>query len=201
VAQLYLVEAEEILPRIPVYLSSGALILVLGWVALLVGGRSLGAVAMGIGPAPWSTALGWGVGVTGAAVLLLWAVQAARRALGLRESRLLFLLLPRTGIEKALFAGLSLAAGIGEELAYRGYLVPTLGGMMGSEWGAALASSLVFGILHAYQGWLGVVRTAMLGMLLAASFLVAGTLWPAVLAHALLDLLAGLVLGESLIRE
>jgi membrane protease YdiL (CAAX protease family) len=41
----------------------------------------------------------------------------------------------------------------------------------------------------------------MLGMLLAASFLVAGTLWPAVLAHALLDLLAGLVLGESLIRE
>ena len=41
-AQLPLVEEEENLPRIPVYLSSGATILILGWLGLVVGGRSLG---------------------------------------------------------------------------------------------------------------------------------------------------------------
>ncbi len=201
VAQLHFVDAEESFPRIPVYLSSGAVILILGWMALLVGGRSLGVDAMGIGPAPWPRVVGWTLGLSGAAVLLLGAFLAARRRLGIRESRLLRLLLPVTATDKAVFAGLSLAAGMGEELAYRGYLLPTLVGLLGSEWSAALVSSLVFGILHAYQGWLGVARTAILGMLLAGSFLMAGTLWPAILAHAILDLVAGLVLGESLIRE
>jgi len=72
---------------------------------------------------------------------------------------------------------------------------------LGWNWGAALLSSAVFGLLHAYQGWLGVLRTAVLGMILAASFIVSGVLWPAILAHAILDMIAGLVLGETLVRE
>jgi membrane protease YdiL (CAAX protease family) len=66
---------------------------------------------------------------------------------------------------------------------------------------AAVLSSLVFGILHAYQGWLGIVRTALLGMILAASFVVSGSLWPAIIAHALLDVLVGLVFAETLMKE
>ncbi len=192
---------EESLPRIPVYLSSGALILLIGWVALLVGGGSLGAEAMGIGPAPPGVVVAWMLGLTAAAVALLEGFNLLRRRVGIRESRLLAELLPRTLTEKGIFAGLSLAAGVGEELAFRGYLLPTLAGVTGSPWGAALLSSVVFGILHAYQGWLGVVRTGVLGLLLAASFLISGTLWPAILAHAIVDLLAGLVLGDALIKE
>jgi membrane protease YdiL (CAAX protease family) len=48
---------------------------------------------------------------------------------------------------------------------------------------------------------LGIVRTTCLGFLLAASFLLSGSLWPAVLAHTILDVLGGLVLGETLVRE
>jgi membrane protease YdiL (CAAX protease family) len=59
----------------------------------------------------------------------------------------------------------------------------------------------MFGLLHAYQGWLGMVRTAVLGMVFATSFLVTGTLWPVIIAHAALDVLGGLVLGETLMRE
>lgn len=201
VAQLPLVEGEEGLPRPAVYLSSGALILILGWLALWVGGRSLGVVEMGLGPVYPGTVLGWTLGMTAVTLLLLWGFHAARRRLGLRETSVLAQLLPRTRQEKALFALLSLAAGVGEELAYRGYCIPTLAGLTGSPWGAAVLSSAAFGALHAYQGWLGIARTGLLGFLLAVSFLETGSLWPAILAHAILDLLAGLVLGETLIRE
>ncbi len=200
-AQLPLLEEEGPLPRIPVYLSSAGTILILGWLGLLVGGKSLGDEAMGLGPVPWISLVGWTLGATLGALILLGLFHGLRRWLGIRESPLLVQLLPRTGSEKAAFAGLSLAAGVGEELAYRGYLIPTLAGLLGSGWGAALLSTLVFGILHAYQGPLGVVRTTALGFLLAGAFLVTGSLWPAILAHAILDLLAGLVLGETLSRE
>ena len=72
---------------------------------------------------------------------------------------------------------------------------------MGSAWAAALLSSAVFGVLHAYQGWLGMVRTGMLGLLLAAAFLLSGSLWPCIVAHAILDLVAGLLLGDTLVKE
>jgi membrane protease YdiL (CAAX protease family) len=201
VAQLPLVEEEGPLPRIPVYLSSGALILGVGWMAAVLGRRSLGDEAMGLGPAPWGAVVFWTLGLSLGALLLLGVFLLIRRKAGLGETSLLKELLPRTLSEKGIFAGLSLAAGLGEELAYRGYLIPVLTGLLGSVWGAAFLSSAVFGILHAYQGWLGVVRTGALGLMFAGSFLLSGTLWPAILAHAILDLSAGLVFGETLVKE
>jgi membrane protease YdiL (CAAX protease family) len=100
-----------------------------------------------------------------------------------------------------MFVALSLAAGLGEEVAYRGFLIPTLTVVLGWSWGAALLSSAAFGILHAYQGWLGVIRTAALGLILAASLILSGALWPAILAHAILDIVVGVFLGEILVRE
>jgi membrane protease YdiL (CAAX protease family) len=40
-----------------------------------------------------------------------------------------------------------------------------------------------------------------MGLVLAGAFVVSGTLWPAILAHALLNLVAGLILGDTLLRE
>jgi membrane protease YdiL (CAAX protease family) len=59
---------------------------------------------------------------------------------------------------------------------------------------------VVFGLLHAYQGPLGMMRTALLGLLLAASLLLSGSIWPAITAHVALDLLGGLVWGERFAR-
>jgi membrane protease YdiL (CAAX protease family) len=95
---------------------------------------------------------------------------------------------------------LSVAAGVGEETAYRGYATTVLGGLMGSP-GAAAVTSLVFGVLHGYQGWLGTARTALMGGLLAWGFLAAGSLWPPIVAHTAVDLLAGIVLGEKLLPQ
>jgi len=92
---------------------------------------------------------------------------------------------------------LSLAAGLGEETAYRGYLITVLAPLTGLA-GAAVLSSAVFGVLHVYQGWLGIPRTALLGGLLAWGFLASGSLWPAIVAHTVIDLIAGIALGERL---
>jgi len=201
VAQLPLVDDEGPLPRIPVYLSSAAMILGIGVVGLLVGWREFGLGAMGLGFAPLGSVIYWTVGLSVGALFLLFAFLLFRRAFGIGESPLLVQLLPRTGREKVLFVFLSLAAGVGEEIAYRGYLIPALTLLLGWNWGAALLSSAVFGLLHAYQGWLGILRTAVLGLILAASFIVSGVIWPAILAHAILDMFAGLVFGETLVRE
>jgi uncharacterized protein len=200
-AQLPLAQADDSVPRVPVYVSSGAVVLVLGLGGILAGWGRLGPEAMGLVRVPWSLVMPWALGVSAAALLVMGYFFVLRRAVGLRESPLLIQLLPRTGKEKLVFAWLSLAAGVGEELAYRGFLVPVLALLLGSPWGAAVASSVVFGALHAYQGWLGMVRTGVLGLLLAASLILSGSLWPAILAHAILDLLAGLVIGETLVRE
>ena len=201
IAQLPLVAEEEPLPRVPVYISSAALILFLGWVALLVGRREMGLSAMGLQPIPFALLAVWTAGIMVAAVLLLLGFFWFRKAAGIPEAPLLRQLLPRTGSERVLFVFLSISAGLGEELAYRGFLVPVLAQLLGGPWPAALLSSALFGVLHAYQGWLGVMRTACLGLVLASSFIVTGVLWPAILAHAMLDILAGLVLGDLLVRE
>jgi membrane protease YdiL (CAAX protease family) len=201
VAQLPLVEDEAPLPRVAIYLSSGAIIIGIGLVGLMVGWKELGTETMGIDSATWGSVGTWTVGLTLAALILLWGFLLFRKAAGIRESPLLIQLLPKTGREKVLFVFLSISAGVGEEIAYRGYLIPALTLLLGWDWGAALVSSAVFGLLHAYQGWLGIARTAALGMALAASFILSGVLWPAILAHAILDVIAGLVLGETLVRE
>ncbi len=200
VAQLPLVDEEERLPRVPVYLSSGAVILILGWGGLLLGVRRFGAEGMGLTNAPAELVASVTVGITALVLGLMVVVLLIRKAAGLHESWLLVQLLPETPREKIAFAGLSLAAGMGEELAYRGYGIRALTMLLGWDWAAALLSSAMFGVLHAYQGWLGILRTGLLGLILAGSFLISGSLWPAIIAHAIVDLTAGLVLDDILTK-
>jgi membrane protease YdiL (CAAX protease family) len=40
-----------------------------------------------------------------------------------------------------------------------------------------------------------------MGAFLAGGFLASGSLWPPILAHTLIDVLAGIVLGERLLTE
>jgi membrane protease YdiL (CAAX protease family) len=124
---------------------------------------------------------------------------AAARA-GKTESRLLLALIPRTRHERTVFGGLSVVAGLGEEIAYRGYLLAVLAPAFGDPWTAVAVSSASFGLLHAYQGAHGIVRTGVLGALFAAAFVASGNLWPAVAVHTVVDLVGGLWLGPRLLR-
>lgn len=200
VAQVPLAAAAPI-DRTAAYLGSAGAILVVGWLSLVLGGRSVGFEAMGMATMPWgelglwtAAGLGGGLGLVGISHLL-------ETALGIEESEFLKSILPRTTREKTLFAGVSLAAGLGEELAYRAYAIPVLGGLLASDWSAAVLTSGIFGFLHAYQGTVGVIRTGLMGLVLAAVFLASGSIWPAILAHVVIDLIGGLVLGPRLVDE
>lgn len=183
--------------RMGAYVSSAMTLAALGGGVWVVGARHGGAAALGAVPLPWASFLGWTLGLVAAGLLVTAASREVGRRLGLRESRLLRELLPRTRPERAAFAVLSVAAGVGEELAYRGYVIPVLGTLVGAP-AAAVVSSLVFGVLHVYQGVLGMARTAVLGGVLAWGFLASGSLWPAVVAHAILDVLLGMALAERM---
>lgn len=183
--------------RMPAYASSTVSLLILGALAAWAGSRQGGWAAVGLVALPWPALAGWTAGLVVAGLATTAVFRRLGMALGLKEERLLRSLLPTTPRERAAFGVLSLAAGLGEELAYRGYVLGPLGSVLGVT-GAAVVSSAVFGVLHAYQGVLGVARTAVLGGILAWGYLASGSLWPAVAAHALLDVLLGIVLAERM---
>jgi membrane protease YdiL (CAAX protease family) len=132
----------------------------------------------------------WSAGTVVAGLTLIMIARVS----GIEESPMLIHLLPVTARERVAFVGVSLTAGFCEELVFRGFLIATLGAATGSTPLAILLSSGVFGLLHAYQRPSGAVRAAALGALLAAPLIATGSIVPAMIAHATLDLIGGLLL-------
>jgi membrane protease YdiL (CAAX protease family) len=85
-------------------------------------------------------------------------------------------------------AALSLAAGLGEELLFRGLLQSGLGRVL-NPWIAVVIVSLVFGLAHAITPTYVVVAT-FLGLYLGALHLLLGSLLVVIVAHALYDFIA-----------
>jgi membrane protease YdiL (CAAX protease family) len=93
----------------------------------------------------------------------------------------------------------SFTAGVCEELLFRGWLLWYFAEF--APYPVAIALSLAsFGLGHAYQGVRGIVLTTLLGAVLLAIYLVAGTIWPAMLFHAAFDAANGL-LGYAVARS
>jgi membrane protease YdiL (CAAX protease family) len=83
-----------------------------------------------------------------------------------------------------------------EEVLARGMLLGRARVLTVAPWHAVLASALLFGLGHLYQGWLGILQTTALGVVLGALTLRWGSLWPAILAHASLNLMSVVELGR-----
>lgn len=136
--------------------------------------------------------------VAGLTTLVGLATMALGRLLRIPDSALVDYLIPRTAQERIAFAGLSVSAGIAEELVFRSFLIAAVAGATGSLGIGAAVSIGAFAISHAYQGLLGVLRMAVLGLVLTVPFLLTGSVYPSMIAHTALDLLAGLVLADWL---
>ena len=195
VAQVPLVRGVEV-PRLEVYASSAGTLLVLG-VASAVLARWSGGPGLAFGALPWVTLTVWTVALAGVGLAVTLGFKWVSMRLGLGEDPILRALIPRSAGEKWSFAGLSVCAGFGEEMAYRGYVLAMLVPLLGTVQAVAV-SSLVFGVLHTYQGFQGILRTAVMGAVMAGGFLATGSLWPPILAHALFDVLAGIFFADLL---
>jgi membrane protease YdiL (CAAX protease family) len=107
--------------------------------------------------------------------------------------------LPRTPAEFRWFVALSITAGICEELLYRGYVF-AVGAPFVTLGGVLVAGALIFGLGHAYQGFSGVLKTALAGAAFGVVYVVTGSLlWPVVL-HVLIDVQGGTI-GFRLLRD
>ncbi len=96
----------------------------------------------------------------------------------------------------ALFLGLMIVwtvAAFGEEMVFRGYVLNRTAELFGfpgkSRWlWAVILSSLAFGLGHIYQGWTGVILSAIAGMVYCGAYFLDGRcLWAPILIHGLYD--------------
>ncbi|WP_214740777.1 CPBP family intramembrane glutamic endopeptidase [Exiguobacterium sp. s48] len=102
------------------------------------------------------------------------------------------LLLPRTKSEEQAWSAVSVTAGVTEEFIFRGVLLYTITLYIEApNLTLAVIGGALFGMAHAYQGIKGVLTTGVVGFGLALLYLGMGVLWPVMVIHVLLDLIAG----------
>ena len=153
----------------------------------------------------WLTPWGWVVAIVGALLvlaLLIVPVVAIRSSLeeapAVGDIRAL---LPRTRGELPYGAALSLNAGIFEELLFRLGLPALFFAVTGNAVVAFLGATVIFGLLHLYQGPLGILFSTILGVVFLGLYLVTGWILVPIVLHALIDLrsmvLIPVVLGKA----
>lgn len=189
--------------RAAVYKGSTVLLAVAGLLAVWALARLPHPAGSALPAWPQGTAglVGPAILLTAAGVLVAYGFRTLSRRFGWQETETVRAIMPETRREKGAFAVLSIAAGFSEEIVFRAFLPAFLLPWTGSYLAGALPAACVFGFLHAYQGRLGIVRTTVIGVVMAVGVAWTGSVWPSVFAHAALDLLFGLVLARSLLGE
>ncbi|NHF62109.1 CPBP family intramembrane glutamic endopeptidase [Microcella pacifica] len=138
--------------------------------------------------------------VVGGTLLTVIGVRSARAEGGVVMVGDIASLLPRNRPELGWGAALSVNAGIVEEALFRLALPALLVIVTGEPISAFVLAALVFGALHAYQGWLGVVATSVVGLLFTTLYVVSGSILLAMLVHILFDLRTLVVIPMAVYR-
>lgn len=99
-------------------------------------------------------------------------------------------MLPVTPVERRTFVGVALTAGICEEVVFRWFGITYVRWLVpgSSNLAVIIVIGVVFGLGHLYQGRIGVLMTGGAGALFTWLTLASGSLIPAILIHALIDL-------------
>lgn len=150
---------------------------------------------------PWvEPALDWAasLGVLGTSiavtVVIVFVVVNVLAGVALRDTDTIpaagdiLALLPRNRAELRYGAALSINAGIVEELLFRLALPALLFGITGNAAVSLLAAVLGFGLLHLYQGAVGIITSTTIGALLMGVYVLTGSIVVAIVVHALINL-------------
>lgn len=100
--------------------------------------------------------------------------------------------LPRRASEILLWIGVSVSAGICEELVFRGYFQKQFEAFTGRRWIALFLQAALFGIAHGYQGLEACLKIAVYGALFGLLAVWRGSLRPGMVAHTGTDILSGI---------
>jgi membrane protease YdiL (CAAX protease family) len=124
---------------------------------------------------------------------VLWEATeyGINRLLGPSAAKSLDSLLPQSLLEILIWIGISITAGICEEMAFRGYLQQQFHALTGNVVMAVLGQGAVFGLFHFYQGWKNVIVIAVLGVLFGALAAWRRNLRANIIVHAWGDIWSG----------
>jgi hypothetical protein len=173
-----------------------ALLLAVIWIAT---GRGLGEAGLVPQFGIWPVFFG-ALALVGAVGFVSQVRRATNDPRQLREVRgkldAVEIIAPHDDRELTRFGWLSITAGICEEFMYRGILMGLLASSLGI-WPAILISSIIFGIGHSYQGPVGVLRTGLVGLVLAIVVTLTGSIFVAMAIHVAIDLAQGRMLRAA----
>ena len=90
-------------------------------------------------------------------------------------------------------------AGFGEELVWRGFMMKQIARIFNEKkigwWTGLILSSVGFGLIHAYQGFTGILMSGAAGFIYGLILLASGrNLWTSIIAHACTDTLGFLLI-------
>jgi membrane protease YdiL (CAAX protease family) len=132
--------------------------------------------------------VGVAIGIVFAVSLVLPVVLLRRRLTDVPAVGDISSLLPRTRGELKYGLGLSLNAGVVEELLFRLGMPALLFGITHNGIISFVAASVLFGLLHVYQKVWGVLGATLLGLAFSLVYLLTGSIWITMIVHALIDL-------------
>lgn len=190
------------LPRTKLYLSAVisqwalAALGVAVWLLTSMSFSGVGLLMVSFGSSVFWTALLTGVSLA-ALVTVVWLESTGWWP---AEPQLVRALIPQTRKEN-LLAVLMVAptAALCEEFLYRGMLLAVLSRWFHSVAMGCAISSIAFGMAHVYQGFNGIARAALLGVLLAVPVVRLGTLVPSICSHFVIDAVALVWLGPKML--
>lgn len=187
--------------RVTVYL------LTLAWEYLLVGyilwgARKQGVTLREIVGGKWKSpeallidvaiAFAFWIVAAGTLAALSFALGLASPAQVEQAKKQLGALLPKSGLEMALWLVLSATAGFCEEIMFRGYLQQQFRAATRSTAAAIVLQAVVFGIAHAYQGGRRIILIAVYGVLFGMLAAWRKSLRPGMIGHAMQDSFSGI---------
>ncbi len=88
---------------------------------------------------------------------------------------------------------ISLFIGFYEELFFRGFVITRLKSFFGSAWVAVVVSSVIFGLVHGYQGWLAMSQICVVALILGGLYVRRGSLVSPIIVHTLFDFIMLLI--------
>jgi hypothetical protein len=142
-------------------------------------------------PSLWSILAGVGL----LALFVAFMRPRWRRAVE-RKNRVVHLFMPDNATERAWWIAVSVLAGVGEEITWRGVQTVLLDSLIGNYALAVLVCAAMFGAAHYTQGWKSALIIAFFSLGFGGLVWLSGSLYVAMAVHVAYDIAAGLTYGK-----
>jgi membrane protease YdiL (CAAX protease family) len=113
-----------------------------------------------------------------------------------KRTRIAYYFMPETTAERTWWVGVSVLAGVGEEISWRGVQTALGAALTGSYVAGSVLTAMAFGVGHLNQGWRSAFVIAFFSLGFQAIVAISGSLYIAMAVHVAYDITAGLTYAK-----